>query len=123
MRNPSCSIRAEGAPRRRPRHVAVVPKQSRSFLSNTTWARDLAALEIAIEHGEQLSSFIKELDDYFRPEAWSCDTASLLLVLRADGESFFRRFSSRYRRANADLRAICRSKLPKKFRSTYRSRR
>ena len=68
MRNPSCSIRAEGAPRRRPRHVAVVPKQSRSFLSNTTWARDLAALEIAIEHGEQLSSFIKELDDYYRKE-------------------------------------------------------
>ena len=49
------------------------------------------------------------------PKRGAADTASLLLVLRADGESFFRRFSSRYRRANADLRAICRSKLPKKL--------
>ena len=110
--NPTPSIADAFATIKALRHVAVVPKQSRSVLSNTTWARELAVLEIAIEHGEQLSSFIRELDDYFRPEAWSCDTASLLLALRADGELFFRRFSSRYRRANADLRAICRSKLP-----------
>ena len=90
--NPAPSIADAFATIKALRHVAVVPKQGRSVLTNPTWARDLAVLETAIEHGEQLASFIRELDDYFRPEAWSCDTASLLLALRADGESFFRRF-------------------------------
>jgi very-short-patch-repair endonuclease len=39
----------------------------------------------------------------------------LLLALRADGPSFFRRFSKRYRQALADLRALCKEKPPKKL--------
>src|SRR5262249_14979991 len=35
--------------------------------------------------------------------------------LRADGPSFFRRFSGRYRQAVADLRALCKAKPPKKL--------
>jgi very-short-patch-repair endonuclease len=95
------------------RHVAAVPQEGRSVLVNPTWLHDLPALELAIEHGQQLAASIDEIEKHFRREAWTCDTGKLLLALRADGSSFFRRLSSRYRQANADIRAICRGKPPK----------
>jgi very-short-patch-repair endonuclease len=98
------------------RHVAAVPKQFRSILANSTWARDLAALETAIEQSQKLASSIGEVEEHFRKEAWTCDTGALLLVLRTDGGSLFRRLGSRYRRANAELRALCRNKPPKELR-------
>jgi very-short-patch-repair endonuclease len=95
------------------RHVAAVPQKTRSLLINPAWARDLAALERAIDEGERLTRFVSKVGAHFRREAWTCDTAQLLLTLRADGPSFLRRFSRRYRQANADLGAICRSRPPK----------
>src|SRR5262249_10419104 len=95
------------------RHVAAVPRETRSVLSNPAWVRDLAVVERAIDEGERLPIFASAVGRHFRREAWKCDTARLLLTLRADGPSFLRRFSRRYRQANADLRAICRSKPPK----------
>jgi len=95
------------------RHVATVPQQTRSVLINPAWARDLAALERAIDEGERLTGLVDKVEGHFRREAWTCDTGQLLLALRADGPSFLRRFSRRYRQANADLRAFCRSKPPK----------
>ena len=68
-----------------------------------------------IEHGQRLAKPIGEAEDRFRDEAWTYDTASLLLTLRADGNSFFRRLGGRYRRANADLNAISRADPPKKL--------
>jgi hypothetical protein len=56
---------------------------------------------------------IVEADARFRPEARTTDAATLLRVLRADGLSFFRRLSSRHRRAIAELRLICRDRLPR----------
>ncbi|MGA8698313.1 MAG: DUF4011 domain-containing protein, partial [Xanthobacteraceae bacterium] len=99
------------------RHVAAVPKQFRSILAYSTWARDLAALETAIEQSQKLASSIGEVEEHFRKEAWACDTGALLLVLRRDGGSLFRRLGSRYRRANAELRALCRNKPPKELRA------
>ena len=98
------------------RHVAAVPKQGRSILNNPTWLRDFAVLEAAIERSEKLASSIIDVEGHFRNEAWACDTGSLLLALRRDGGSLFRRLTSRYRRANAELRAISRSKPPKGLR-------
>ena len=95
------------------RHVAAVPKQIRKALDNPVWDRELGALEIAIDQGEHFADFVSAVEYLFRNEAWSCDTKSLLIALRADGPSFFRQFSSRYRQAKADLRMICPSKPPK----------
>jgi very-short-patch-repair endonuclease len=95
------------------RHIAVAPEASRAILVAPTWMHDLAFLEKAIDEGEHLTALISEMEGHFRPEAWTCDTAALLLILRADGSSFFRRLSGRYRQAIADLRAICRTKPPK----------
>jgi very-short-patch-repair endonuclease len=95
------------------RHVATVPPENRSVLANPAWISDLAALERAIDDGERLTKLVKNIESHFRQEAWTYDTAPLLLTLRADGPSFLRRFSRRYRQANADLRAICRNKPPK----------
>ncbi len=97
-------------------HVAAVPKQFRSVLANSAWARDPVALEIAIEESQKLASSISEVEEHFRKEAWTCDTGALLLVVRRDGGSLFRRLGSRYRRANAELRALCRNKPPKELR-------
>jgi very-short-patch-repair endonuclease len=98
------------------RHVAAVPKQFRSILANPTWAGNLAAFETAIEQSQKLASSIGEVEGHFRKEAWACDTGALLLILRRVGGSIFRRLSSRYRRANAELRALCRNKPPKELR-------
>src|SRR5450759_1106431 len=95
------------------RHIAVAPEASRAILVAPAWMHDLAFLEKAIDEGEHLTALISEMEGHFRPEAWTCDTAALLLILRADGSSFFRRLSGRYRQAIADLRAICRTKPPK----------
>src|SRR5262249_3722504 len=95
------------------RHVAAVPKETRSVLINPAWVRELATLERAIDEGESLTALVSKVEGHFRREAWTCDTARLLLTLRADGPSFLRRFSGRYRQANADLSTICRRRPPK----------
>jgi Protein of unknown function (DUF4011)/AAA domain len=95
------------------RHVAAAPEGIRDALINPAWERDLALLERAIEEGQRLAASINAAEGSFRDEAWPHDTAKMLVALRADGASFFRRFSRRYRQANADLRAICRDKPPK----------
>jgi hypothetical protein len=97
------------------RHVAAVPEQSRTLLGSVAWASDLGAIEVEIEHGQRLAAPIAEAEDRFREEAWGCDTAGLLVSLRADGNSFFRRLSERYRRAIADLNAISRTRPPKNW--------
>ena len=95
------------------RHVAAVTRRYPGALVNPAWERDLASLEIAIDGGQRLAASISVAEGHFRNEALTYDTAKMLLALRADGASFFRRFSRRYRQANADLRAICRDRLPK----------
>jgi very-short-patch-repair endonuclease len=97
------------------RHVAAVPGHNRNILGITAWNNELGAIELAIEHGQRLSAPIAAAEHHFREEAWSYDTANLLRILRADGDSFLRRLGKRYRQANADLKAICRDKLPKKL--------
>jgi Protein of unknown function (DUF4011)/AAA domain len=95
------------------RHVAAVPKEHRTALVDPAWVHDIAVLERAIEEGERLTRFVSTVDGHFRRDAWTCDAVRLVLTLRADGPSFLRRFTRRYRQANADIRAICRSKPPK----------
>jgi very-short-patch-repair endonuclease len=95
------------------RHVAAVPKQSRQILNNSIWARDLTKIKSAVDEAERLAVSISEVEKHFRLEAWASDTENLLLALRADGGSFFRRMSGRYRKANAESRGICRNKPPK----------
>ncbi len=96
------------------RHVAAAPV-GRVALNHPAWVSELASIETAIVQGQRLSKLAYEFAKQFRREAWTFDTASLLLALRADGPSFFRRFSGRYRQALADLRAVCKTKPPKKL--------
>jgi very-short-patch-repair endonuclease len=96
------------------RHVAAAPV-GRVALNHPAWVSELINIETAIVHGQGLSKLAYEFAKQFRREAWTFDTATLLLALRADGPSFFRRFSGRYRQAQADLRAVCKTKPPKKL--------
>ena len=95
------------------RHVAAVPRQGRSVLANQSWVDNLAALEAAIDLGQPFAVLVGEIEDQFKPEAWTCDSGKLLLALRADGPSFLRRFSRRYREANATLRQLLHGIPPK----------
>jgi hypothetical protein len=98
------------------RHVAAAPEGIRNALIDPAWERDLPLLERAIDEGQRLATSINVAEGHFRDEAWPHDTTKMLVTLRADGASFFRRFSRRYRQTNADLRAICRDKPPKNLR-------
>ncbi|HEY2823687.1 MAG TPA: hypothetical protein VGJ06_21770, partial [Candidatus Acidoferrum sp.] len=77
------------------------------------WAKDLSEIEAAIERGRRLTGLRNEIDSLFHGDAWNLDTKSLLLVLRSDGSSFFRRLGSRYRQAAASFRAIYKNRPPK----------
>src|SRR5262249_1163178 len=43
----------------------------------------------------------------------SFDTATVMLSFKVDGQSFFGRFSRRYRQAVSALRGVCKQKLPR----------
>ena len=96
------------------RHIASAPVR-RTALNHPAWVSKLSNIETAIAHGQKFSELADGFGKEFQDEAWALDAASLLLTLRADGPSFFRRFSGRYRQAVADLRAICREKPPKRL--------
>ena len=106
------SIAAASATVQALRHVAAAPP-FRAALCHPAWSNDLNKLEEAIERGRVVTALAVEIDRLFNREAWSFDTDSLLLALRGDGRSFFRRFSRRYRQGKADLRAICRGAPPR----------
>jgi very-short-patch-repair endonuclease len=96
------------------RHIASAPV-GRAALNHPAWASEPLKIETAIAHGQSLCELAGEFARKFQDDAWVFDAAPLLLALRADGPSFFRRFSRRYRQALADLRALCREKPPKKL--------
>ena len=83
----------------------------RIILANPVWQTALSSLKAMITSARAFCQFATDVDQSYTAEAWSYDTASMLMVLRADGPSFVRRFSSRYRSVNADLRALCKERL------------
>ena len=83
------------------RHLAAAPS-GRKALVNPQWNQDPNAFRTAIDQGEAFSLLAKEVDAAFQKEAWAFDTAPLLTSLRADGPSFVRRLSRRFRKAKAN---------------------
>lgn len=96
------------------RHLASVPSGRAAFASSL-WLEQAETAEQAVERGEQVYDLIGRINTDFVAEAWTFDTSGLLHSLRADGPSFFARFGKRYRRAKADLRALCRIRPPRKL--------
>jgi very-short-patch-repair endonuclease len=94
------------------RHLAAAPA-GRAALESPLWSRSAEAITGAIDQSERIANLVALVSSEFQKEAWSFDTASLLITLRADGPSFFGRLRKRYRLANADLKAICRAEPPK----------
>ncbi len=95
------------------RLVAQAPAD-RALLDNPAWQASLEQVEARVLRAENFCRFAAEIEQRFAPEAWSYDTTAGLLALKADGGSFFRRLSSRYRTAVADLRALSKDAPPKK---------
>jgi len=96
------------------RHLASVPS-GRAALANSLWLGQAETADEAIKRGEQVYNLVSQINTDFLTEAWTFDTSGLLHSLRADGQSFFARFGTRYRRAKADLRALCRTRPPRKL--------
>jgi very-short-patch-repair endonuclease len=97
------------------RHIAAAPSSSRSSLKEPAWVRQLDKIEAVVAKGQAFSQTSRDRDELFQREAWRYDTGPLLLALRADGPSFFRRLGRRYRQGRAELRALCKEKPPKKL--------
>ena len=95
------------------RHLAAAPEASRIALNRPVWITDLPRIEAAIAHGRKFSELSKEITSQFHDDAWTFDPGPLLLTLRGDGPSFFRRLTGRYRQGQANLRSLCRSKSPR----------
>jgi hypothetical protein len=93
-------------------HVAAAPPSSRLALKNPAWVNELLEIETAVVQGRRLSEVSADVATQFRDEAWTVDTAPLVAILRKDGRSPLRRLTKRYRRAQAELRALCRSRPP-----------
>ena len=95
------------------RHLLAAPESSRSALVNPVWTDELDKLLHAIDQGERFAVMAAEINALFQRDAWSFDTRAILLSLKLDGQSFFGRFSRRYRQAVAAVRGIYRQKLPR----------
>ena len=96
------------------RHVATVPAE-RAILSHSAWATAHEKIKAALECGREYARHAREADEIFMPEARGYDVTSIILALRADGTSFIGRLSARYRQANADLRALLKTPIPKQL--------
>jgi hypothetical protein len=94
------------------RHLLVAP-QSRSALVSPAWTGELDDLAKAIEQCERFAGVAAGINELFERHAWHFDTKAVLLSFRMDGQSFFRRFSRRYRHAMIALRGVCRKKPPR----------
>jgi SEC-C motif len=96
------------------RHVAAAPASSRLALKDPVWMNKISEIEAAVTQGRRLSELSADIATELRDEAWTFDTAPLLATMRADKASFFRRLTKRHRHAQAELRALCKRKPPKK---------
>jgi very-short-patch-repair endonuclease len=85
----------------------------RSLLGSPGWQLELTAISRALDRARDFTATAEEVDRRFNPEAWTYDPSPMLISLRADGPSFFRRLSGRYRGMVADLRALLREEAPK----------
>src|SRR5262249_16324035 len=93
-------------------HVAAAPPSSRLALKNPAWVNELLQIEAAVGQGRRLSEVSADVATQFRDEAWTVDTTPLVPILCNDGGSPLRRLAKRYRRTQAELRALCRSRPP-----------
>jgi very-short-patch-repair endonuclease len=98
------------------RHLAAAP-QGRETLTTLQSTPNLDKVSSTINQGEELAHQVSQVTSQFHQEAWSFDTAALFISLRADGPSFLRRWSGRYRKAQADLRALLKTEPPKDLES------
>lgn len=94
------------------RLLARLPSD-RTLLENPEWQNNLPAISKALNRARQFASIAHEIDNKFNREAWTYSTSPMLMSLRADGPSFFRRLFGRYRGMVADLRALLRESAPK----------
>ena len=94
-------------------HLLAAPEFSRSALVDPAWTDELDKLLHAVDQEERFAVMAAEINALFERDAWSFDTRNVLQSLKLDGQSFFRRFSRRYRQAVAAVRAIYRQKLPR----------
>jgi very-short-patch-repair endonuclease len=95
------------------RHLVAVPDSSRSALVSPAWTGELDKLLDAIDQCERFADVSSEINALFERDAWTFDTATVLLSFKAGGQSFFGRFSRRYRQAVAALRGIYRESPPR----------
>jgi very-short-patch-repair endonuclease len=96
------------------RHLLTAP-EFRSALVSPAWTGELDKLLHAIEQGERFAAAEAEINAIFKPPAWSFDSKTALLSFHQDGQSFFGRFSHRYRKALRALRDVSRRKLPSRL--------
>jgi Protein of unknown function (DUF4011)/AAA domain len=94
------------------RHLRAVP-EFRSALVSPAWTFELDKLLEAIDQGERFALVAAEINGLFEQQAWDFDTKSVLLSFDQDGQTFFGRFSGRYRKARRSLREVCRKKPPR----------
>jgi hypothetical protein len=97
------------------RHLLTVPESTRSALANRAWTDELDRLLNAVDHGERFAFMAAEIDALFERDVWSLDTATVLTGLKLGGQSFFGRFTRRYRQAATGLREVCRDKPPRRL--------
>jgi AAA domain len=95
------------------RHLLAAPERSRSALVSPIWTGELDGLLDAIKEAERFDAIAAEINVLFEHDAWTFDSTAVLLSFKVCGQSFFGRFSRRYRQATAALREVCRQKPPR----------
>jgi very-short-patch-repair endonuclease len=95
------------------RHVVAVPLGARAALADPAWADEPAKLLTLAQLGCRVQAATAHINAAFHHHAWGFDPAPLIHALRADGNSWLRLASARYRQAVRDLKALARELPPK----------
>jgi very-short-patch-repair endonuclease len=92
--------------------ASLPPAADRQLLERPVWREEAGALGELVTLGRSYQKVAAAASSLFRPEAWSVDLRSVRAEIAVRGASLFRIFSSAYRSAMAQLKAVLAIEMP-----------
>lgn len=90
-----------------------IPPMDRSVFANPSWESKQNEIRRIATLGREWRTCKEELEGILAPTAWHIDVVQTRTDLAANGDSFFRWFSGRWRAASRTLKGLLRSPPPK----------
>lgn len=97
-----------------------IPSMDRNAFANAAWESKQNEIEKLVPLGQEWKNCKDELNGVLAPTAWRIDVVQTRTDLAATGNSFFRWFSGRWRRASQNLKGMLLNPPPKQLQDQLR---